>query len=62
MEITARIRATVHKLHVNLGHPQTDQFIKVLRAARSKPKFSSLFETTLSATPARPSVGRLRDV
>eukprot|EP00959_Pyramimonas_sp_CCMP1952_P415689 8709863-Pyramimonas_sp.AAC.1 len=38
MEITARVRAMVHTLHVNLGHPQTDQFIKVLRAAQSKPE------------------------
>eukprot|EP00959_Pyramimonas_sp_CCMP1952_P036565 765146-Pyramimonas_sp.AAC.1 len=38
MEITARIGAMAHKLHVNLGHPQTDQFIQVLRAAQSKPE------------------------
>ena len=38
MEITARVKALVQKLHVNLGHPQTEQFIEVLRAAQSKPE------------------------
>eukprot|EP00959_Pyramimonas_sp_CCMP1952_P280144 5856521-Pyramimonas_sp.AAC.2 len=38
MEITSRAKALIQKVHINLGHPPAEQFMKVLRAAQSMPE------------------------
>eukprot|EP00959_Pyramimonas_sp_CCMP1952_P325408 6811026-Pyramimonas_sp.AAC.1 len=37
-EITPKVRRLIHKMHVNLGHPHKDVFLKVLRGAQAKPE------------------------
>eukprot|EP00959_Pyramimonas_sp_CCMP1952_P211250 4421223-Pyramimonas_sp.AAC.1 len=37
-EIAPKVRRLIHKVHVNLGHPHKDVFLKVLRGAQAKPE------------------------
>eukprot|EP00959_Pyramimonas_sp_CCMP1952_P297897 6231581-Pyramimonas_sp.AAC.1 len=38
LEITARIKEMIERVHVNLGHPRNEVFTQVLRAAQARPE------------------------